>query len=285
LPRADDIQVLADEPPATEASQSPQPGLEMRVVGLETRLRRSKVRARRQYLDWVDRALLIHYVTPFVYLVGVALGIVALNLAWSARTFQWEEAGDVAWFFFSVGGVVVLLAALLALLASVFALLGRPRKSRASLLGSLGLFGAGCGFAALMIFLPGFGPLWFPAAVMILFGGWACWLVFLGALGATLKRPEVAEGAMQTIWSGFKAMGLAVLFWLVIGVAVALMLKKPVCLFFVPVSAVAALVAVVFRAGSFDSVTGFLLAPTGILFALDCLNFSSGLRLLIERRS
>jgi hypothetical protein len=63
------------------------------------------------------------------------------------------------------------------------------------------------------------------------------------------------------------------------------MINRPVFLFFVPVSAVAALLTVFFRAGSFESITSFLLTPTGVPFALDCLNFSSGLRLLIDRRS
>ena len=279
-PEEEGIRTSIDRP----AAPAPQGMLETPVLDLKTRQRRQKVKARRMYLRWVDRALVFHYVTPFLFLAGTGIGLAAVILAMSARTFSWDHAADAGRFFFLVSGVFLFLAGFTAVPASAFGLLGRPPSGGLALLGSLGLFGVGCGSAAALAVLPAYGGTLFIATLLTLFAAWACWLGFLRGLGPALQRPEVAEGAIQTLWGGLKALAVSLPVGLIVGLLVALMLKRPIFLFFVPVAGVGALITIFFHAGGFDSVTGFLLAPTGIPFALEYLGFTSGLRVLIQRR-
>ena len=247
-----------------------------------TKAERRAIRARRAYLRWLDRGLVCHYATPFLVLGGMATGLLALSLTLNVRILDWEEAAEGASFCFRASGLLLLLAAVLAVPPSLCGLRGRPMST--TLLVSLGLLGPGALAAAVLVILPQYGPLLFLAALTLLFVAWVCWMMFLRDLAPVLECPEVAAGAVHTIWGGLKALAIALPVGFVVCVVIVAMIKRPVLLFFVPVGTLASLVTLIFLVGNFDTVTGFLLAPTGLPVALEYLNFISGLRVLIQRR-
>ncbi len=243
---------------------------------------RREIRARRQYLRWLDHGLVCHYVTPFLILGGTATGLLGLSLTLAARIFSWEEALDGAAFCFRASGLCLFLSALLAVPTSFCGLLGRPMS--VTLLVGLGLLGPGFLVAAALVIFPEFGPLLFFVSLTFLVVAWVCWMMYLRELAPVLERPEVAAGAIHTLWGGLEALAIALPVGFLVLLVIVAMLKRPVLLFFVPVGTLGSLVTLVYLVGSFDSVTGFVLAPTGLPVALEYLNFISGLRVLIQRR-
>src|SRR5438552_1875427 len=86
------------DPPAPPPKRArDRPALDPRA-----RQRRRQIKARRKSLRWVDRGLVLHYFTPFLFLGGTAAGLLAVVLTVSARSYDWEAAADAAWFFFPV---------------------------------------------------------------------------------------------------------------------------------------------------------------------------------------
>jgi hypothetical protein len=147
------------------------------------------------------------------------------------------------------------------------------------------LFLAGSAAALLMVVLPRYHAAFFGTALLLLFGGWVCWLIFLAGLGPVLRRDEVRGGAERVLWGGVRALAVCLPLLLGMGLLVAAMIQRPVLILIIPAGFVAALVTIAYHAGGFDSILGLLLAPTGIPFTLEYLNFIGGLRMLIERRS
>jgi len=243
---------------------------------------RRTIRARREYLRWLDRGLVCHYATPFLVLGSIATGLLALSLTLSVRILDWEEAAEGAAFFFRASGLFLFLTAMLAVPTSLCGLLGRPLS--ATLLVSLGLLGPGSLAAAALVIWPQYGPLLFLMGLTLLVVAWVCWMMFLRDLAPLLERPEVAAGAVHALWGGVKALAIALPVGFVVVLVIVAMIKRPILLFFVPVGTLGSLVTVIYLVGSFDTVTGFLLAPTGLPVALEYLNFISGLRVLIQRR-
>jgi hypothetical protein len=279
--------------PPEEGTRVPQPppgktpGDGVTVPDLEARFRRREARARRRHLRGVDRGLVFHYVTPFLFLAGTGTGVLGLVLSLGARLLEWESAADAARFFFVLSGVFLFLTGALAVPAAVFGLLGGSPGGGGlgALLACLGLLAAGCLSAALLVVFPGYGPPLFAAGLATLFGGWVSWMAFLRWLGPSLRREEVGEGAVRMLWAGVRTLAVSLPVLLIVGTLVAVMVKRPILITFIPATFVAAVVTIAYHVGNFDSVLGLLLAPTGIPFALEYLNFIGGLRMLIERRS
>src|SRR5262249_14416387 len=92
----------------------------------EARDRRREARARRRSLRGVARGLTLHYAAAFLFRAGVAVGMLAVVLALSARMYGWEKAAAAAGFFFPVGGVLLFLAGGLAAAAALLSLLAKP---------------------------------------------------------------------------------------------------------------------------------------------------------------
>jgi hypothetical protein len=109
-------------------------------------------------------------------------------------------------------------------------------------------------------------------------------MAFLGQLGPVLKRAEVAAGAEQALWSALRAIAILIPFILFEGVMIGFTVKRPWLILGEHAPFLGASAAIAYRVGEFDSLLSLFLAPTGIPFALDYLNFISGLRGLVERR-
>jgi hypothetical protein len=272
------------EAPVPVAAKGEAPGEKIEVPDLAGRFRKQEGKARRRYLRRVNRGLAFHYAVPFLFLAGAGTGVLALVLILSARMFDWDAAAEAAAVFFRVSGVLLLLTGLLSALPAVLAL--HAGGSVGVLAACLGLLGVGCVSAALTVVFPSFyGPAFLGLALAVLFAAWACWMVFLAGLGPVLRRAEVGEGAMRTLWAGGWLLARGLPFLLVGGIAVAAMVKWPVLITVIPASFLGALVTIAYQAGGFDSIPALLLAPTGIPFTLEYLNFIGGLRMLIDRRS
>jgi hypothetical protein len=251
---------------------------------LEDRRRRRKAKARRQYLEGINVGLALHYVVPFVSLVGIGTGVLALISSLNSALLEWESADEAALGFFVASGVFLFLAGSLALPAALFGLLASPNGSgRRPLMSGVGLFAAGTLAAAILIVRPRFGLPLFAAGLGCLFGGWAYWLVFLGCLGPALKRPEVAEGARRTLLAGVRMLAVGIPFLLTLGILVGLGLRRPWLIPVAPGPFLGAVALIAWHVGNFDSLLDLFLAPTGIPFTFEYLNFISGMRVLLER--
>jgi hypothetical protein len=257
------------------------------VPDLETRFRKQEARARRRYLRGVNSGLAFHYVAPFLFLAGTGAGVLGLVLTVSARAFEWENAVAAASFFFRAGGLFLFLTGAASIPAAFFGLLGASANGggRATLLACLGLLGIGCASAASLVAFPGFGPGFFALGLATTFGAWIFWVTFLRGLGPSLGRQEVAEEALRTLLGGLKTLAISLPILLVVGFLVAAMVKRPILITVIPATFVGAVVTLAYHFGNFESILSMLLAPTGIPFVLDYLNFVAGLRMLIQRRS
>ncbi len=272
------------EAPVPTAGAGKAVGDRVEVPDLAGRLRRQEGKSRRHYLRLVHQGLAFHYVVPFLFLAGTGTGMLALVLVLSGRFFDWDSAAEAAGVFFRVSGVLLFLTGLVSAPAAVLGL--RAGGPAGLLVTCLGMLAAGALSAALAVVFPvSWGPAFLGGALALLFGAWAAWMVFLAGLGPVLRRGEVGEGAIRTLWAGGGTLARCLPLLLVGGILVAAMVKWPVLITVIPASFVGAVATIAYHAGGFDSIPALLLAPTGIPFALEYLNFIAGLRMLIERRS
>jgi hypothetical protein len=110
-------------------------------------------------------------------------------------------------------------------------------------------------------------------------------MLFLHRLAPLLRRQEIADGITRALLGGVRALALSLPTMLVIGILVAVMVKRPILITVIPTTFVAALVTIAYHAGGFDSLLALVLAPTGIPSTMEYVNFVASLRMLIERRS
>jgi hypothetical protein len=287
-------------PPSAESVQAPPPstlvqpssiqleapvGTKFKLSDLKIRPPTGEGKARRRYLRLVNRGLALHYVTPFTFWAGTACGVLASVLALNATLYEWDEVADAAVFTFRVSGVLLLLTGILALWATVQCLFSSSAVGRVFLLTSSGLLLTGCVSATVLTVSAVYGPTLFGVGVALLFVGWLAWMLFLRELAPLLHREEIAEGAGQRIWAGLRTLIVSPLALGVVGALIGMMAWQPGLITFIPATLVGALAAAAYHLGNFDSITAYVLAPTGILAAVEYLNFIGGLRLLLERRN
>jgi hypothetical protein len=122
-------------------------------------------------------------------------------------------------------------------------------------------------------------------ALAVLCAGWAYWLAFLCRVGQALGRDGIADGATRTLRSGLGTLACSLLLAFVLGVAVAVLVRLPDLIWFVTPGFAGAAATVAYMGGGFDSLLTFFLTPTGVPFALEYVNFISGLRMFILRRT
>jgi hypothetical protein len=248
--------------------------------------RKGKTRARRQYLRAVDRALLVYYVAPFVFLLGVGSGLLAVIFDLNGELYDWESALATANGLFKISGPFLFFAGLLAFSAAMMGLVGSAPHTggQRALMGGMGLLAVGCLCAALLAVLPEFRSTLFFAALTILLVGWWCWMAFLGQLGPVLKSTVLDDGAEQALWSVLRTVAILVPLLLFEGVMIGFTVKRPWLIPFAHAPFIAAVAAISYRVGEFESILSLFFAPTGVPFALDYLNFIAGVRGLVQRR-
>jgi hypothetical protein len=249
-------------------------------------LRPRTAKARKRYLRGVNVGLALHYVIPFLFLVGTGTGLIGMLVAMNGAIHDWEGTSNAAGFFFRTCGIFQFLVGSLALPVMLFGLFGSPDGAgRGQLLIGSGLLALGTAAAAVLALYPRFGTILFLVALAALFGAWVHWMVFLGRLGPILKRPEFAEGSRQTLMAGVRMLAADIPFLLVLGLLIGFGIKRPLLIPVAPGPFLGAIAVIAWHVGNFDSLLSLFLSPTGIPFTFDYLNFIGGTRNLVLRRS
>jgi hypothetical protein len=249
-------------------------------------LRKRMGKARRAYLRVVDSALWLHYVAPFLFLLGTGAGLIAAILDFNGEMYDFESTIAPANGLFWISGSFLVLAGVAAFLAALACLVGAGSLGggKLSLWFCMVLLGGGCLCAVLTALLPDYRTTVFLAGLAILFSAWWFWMEYVGELNAILKRDEVATGAEQVLWSTMRAMAVLVPLFLFEGAMIGFTVKRPWLILFEHAPFLGVVAALSYRVGEFDSVASLALAPTGLPFALEYLNFIAGLRAVIQRR-
>jgi hypothetical protein len=255
------------------------------------RKRRRQARMERQQgVDRLNFGLGFHYASPFVALASVLTGGVALGLMLAAQNSELAKLEPPARFFLITSNVFLLLAALLEIPVTVFALALSDGAFRGLVLGSLGLRCVAVALAILSLILPDASVALTAVALTTLLASWVVWVIALRRVGVFLGQAGVKEGTMQNLKSGLLTLagGLVSLFALVLVAIIIASLKYPFARSLVGVIALSMFggivkIAAVVREA--DSFFGFLLAPTGVPFVWSYYELISGLRVVLDRRA
>ncbi len=250
------------------------------------------IKSRRRSLARVNLGLALHYPAPFLCLVALTTGSVALFLSAMSRN---PRLGDLfassAHAFLTISSVALLLTSLAQIGPTVLAMWAPGGTGRVLLGLALSLLWLACLSAGLALVLPVARAAFLAVSLLALPGAWVLWMVFLRRLGECLERDTIAEGAVQMCLRVFRVMTLTGGFWLVVAVSVFFVLAvgvlflsyMPPTLWFLPAIAIGAAARVIWVFGNFETLLEYVLFPTGLPITFEYVNFISGVRKILDR--
>jgi hypothetical protein len=246
--------------------------------------RKRGLRAQRRGLKWVYLGLALHFPAPILFALATLTACLALGLSAVGQSPRFDSIRPSAQVFCYISASLYLLLTLVELAPNLLALSLTDPTGR-TFFGTA--FGIRCGvcLCAILVFLfPTYGPGQLGLALVTSVGAWAFWMWGLYRLGDSVNRNDICEGVGRTTLRGLKTLGLALASMIVLFTVVFISIRFPWMLFLFTPAFIGSVVKIAFTQGDFDSILKFFLAPTGIPFVLEYINFILGVRTVLERR-
>jgi hypothetical protein len=229
--------------------------------------------------------------TPISYLLAVLASGLGCFLSVCAQSKGLDSMATPAHICLFAAGLCLLLTGLVEIINAALAMSTRGGVGKRFLTGALAAYCVGVPLAALALFVEDYRPAFVAGSLLFVTFAWCLWMGYLAAVSRAMGRAEISEQAGQTVMSAFRVMALTGGFWFIIAVGVwfAMLLGVrwrawfPGHLLFLTPASVGAAAKVTWYFGNFESVTEFILFPTGVPFALEYMNFISGTRTIIDR--
>jgi hypothetical protein len=246
--------------------------------------RKRSLRAQRRGLKWVNLGLAFHFPAPVIFALATFTACMALGLAAVGHSPRFDGVKPSAEVFGYISAALFVLLTLAEMPSNLLALSFTDPSGRIFFATAFGIRCGACLCAFLVFLFPDYGPGQLFLALILSAGSWAFWMWGLYRVGDAVNRKDIGTGVARTTFSGVKALGLALGGMLVTFVVVFTSVRYPWMLFLFTPAFVASAVKIAFAQGDFDSAWRFFLAPTGIPFVLEYINFILGVRTVIERR-